>query len=129
MEQELPLGPFTESESLLTKRVRYTNNGTAPISVLGYTNDRYELERAANLAPNALVPAFWSYQSASYESRPDWLLQNADGSPRKINWWDSDYLCPAYGPVQGDAAALAPRAQRERRKSIKSCFEVSGSFS
>ena len=40
MEQELPLGPFTESESLLTKRVRYTNNGTAPISVLGYTNDR-----------------------------------------------------------------------------------------
>lgn len=27
------------------------------------------------------------------------LLLNADGSPQRITWWDSWYLCPAYPPV------------------------------
>ena len=43
----------------------------------------------------------------------DWLLQNADGSPQKITWWDSNYLCPAYGPVQADAAAFVAKALGE----------------
>lgn len=29
----------------------------------------------------------------------DMLLLNADGSPQRITWWNSWYLCPAYPPV------------------------------
>ena len=43
----------------------------------------------------------------------DWLLQNVDGSPQKITYWDSLYLCPAYRPVQEDAAAFVRKALGE----------------
>jgi alpha-galactosidase len=51
-------------------RVRYTNEGSAPIEVHGYTSHRYGFEPARE----GKEPAFWSYQGASYESRPDWVL-------------------------------------------------------
>ncbi len=50
-------------------RVRYTNEGATPVEVRGYTSHRYRLEPARG----AGEPAFWSYQGASYESRPDWV--------------------------------------------------------
>ena len=59
-------------------RVRYTNAGTAPLQVLGYINDRYEFAPAAGKSE----PAFWSYQSSSYENRPDWLLPIKPGYAR-----------------------------------------------
>ena len=69
--------------------VRYTNNGTAPLSVLGYTSERYEIAPQAG----AGEPAFWSYQSASYESRPDWLLPLKAGYARGnfLGMNNSDY--------------------------------------
>jgi alpha-galactosidase len=45
--------------------------------------------------------------------RPDQLLLDAAGAPRKITWWDSSYLCPAYPPVREDARALARKAIAE----------------
>jgi len=54
----------------LLVRVRYTNEGSTPLEVRGYTSHRYALEPA----PDKKEPAFWSYQPASYESRPDWVL-------------------------------------------------------
>ncbi len=58
---------------------------------------------------------WWAPLAADPGSRTDrehhdWLLQNADGTPRRISYWDSDYLCPAYGPVQEDAAAFVRKA-------------------
>ena len=50
--------------------VRYTNDTTTPLKVLGYISNRYEFEPDRS----QVEPAFWSYQSASYEPRPDWLL-------------------------------------------------------
>jgi alpha-galactosidase len=43
---------------------------------------------------------WWSPLSAVPDSQllkqhPDLILENKDGSPRKISWWNSDYLCPA----------------------------------
>ena len=43
---------------------------------------------------------WWAPMGADPGSRtdrehPDWLLRNEDGTPRKITWWDSNYLCPA----------------------------------
>jgi len=54
----------------LLVRVRYTNSGSAPIEVRGYTSHRYAFAPAREKKE----PAFWSYQGASYESRPDWVL-------------------------------------------------------
>ncbi len=47
---------------------------------------------------------WWSPLSAVPNSQllkdhPDWALLNKDGSRRKISWWNSDYLCPAYRDV------------------------------
>ena len=40
----------------------------------------------------------------------DQLLRQADGTTRAVSWWDSFYLCPAYGPVREDARAFARKA-------------------
>ena len=47
---------------------------------------------------------WWSPLSAVPNSKllkdePDLILENQDGSPRKISWWDSYYLCPANARV------------------------------
>jgi alpha-galactosidase len=61
---------------------------------------------------------WWSPLGADPGSRtdrehPGWLLRNEDGSPRKITWWDANYLCPAHDPVRADAAAFAKKALGE----------------
>ncbi len=50
--------------------VQYTNIGTSELAVTGWTNHHYSI-MAPQGAPD---PVFWSYQSGSYESRPDWVL-------------------------------------------------------
>jgi alpha-galactosidase len=49
--------------------VRYSNEGDSPIAVRGWTSNRYSLAAS----PDGGEPAFWSYQTGSYESRPDWV--------------------------------------------------------
>ena len=58
---------------------------------------------------------WWSPLSAKPGSRterehPDWLLRNADGSARKVSWWDTFYLCPAVEGVREDARAFVRKA-------------------
>jgi len=50
--------------------VEYTNEGATPLTIRGWTNHQYSLSSL----PTAHGPAFWSYQSGSYEKRPDWVL-------------------------------------------------------
>jgi alpha-galactosidase len=50
--------------------VRYTNTGGTKLAVKGWTNNAYTL----NAQRNSRMPAFWSYQSGSYEKRPNWLV-------------------------------------------------------
>ncbi|HSB60919.1 MAG TPA: glycoside hydrolase family 36 protein, partial [Vicinamibacteria bacterium] len=45
--------------------------------------------------------------------RPDQLLLNRAGAARKISWWESLYLCPAYGAVRTDARAFVRKALGE----------------
>ncbi len=49
--------------------VSYTNTGDQPLEITGWRNNRYSLA-----AQGSEDPAFWSYNGASYESRPDWIL-------------------------------------------------------
>ena len=50
--------------------VQYTNTGTTKLAIKSWTNNAYTV----NAQRGAGAPAFWSYQSGSYEKRPNWIL-------------------------------------------------------
>jgi alpha-galactosidase len=70
--------------------VEYTNTGTADLPVSGWTNQHYSISAPAS----SDQPAFWSFQSGSYEKRPDWVL------PLKPGFKQENFLgmnAPDYG--------------------------------
>lgn len=70
--------------------VAYTNTGKSDLDVNGWTNQHYSIGAPASAAQ----PAFWSYQSGSYEKRPDWVL------PLKPGFKQENFLgmnAPDYG--------------------------------
>ncbi|HUO28560.1 MAG TPA: glycoside hydrolase family 36 protein [Bryobacteraceae bacterium] len=70
--------------------VAYTNTGASDLLVNGWTNQHYSISAGGA----ATSPAFWSYQSGSYEKRPDWVL------PLKPGFRQENFLgmnAPDYG--------------------------------
>ncbi|HYM05738.1 MAG TPA: glycoside hydrolase family 36 protein [Terriglobales bacterium] len=69
--------------------VTYTNTGASDLAVSRWTNQHYSISAPAAVAQ----PAFWSYQSGSYESRPDWVLPLKPGFKQEnyLGMNDSDY--------------------------------------
>ncbi len=61
---------YDDSPALAVFDVSYTNNGTSNIAIQSWHNHSYTID-AQRGAPE---PAFWSYQSGSYEKRPNWVL-------------------------------------------------------
>jgi alpha-galactosidase len=61
--------------------VQYTNNGTSKLAIKSWTNNAYTV----NAQSGAGAPAFWSYQSGSYEKRPNWVL------PLRTNFRQDNY--------------------------------------
>ncbi|HEX6545209.1 MAG TPA: glycoside hydrolase family 36 protein [Bryobacteraceae bacterium] len=62
--------------------VAYTNTGRTDLSVEGWTNQHYSITAQSETTQ----PAFWSYQSGSYEKRPDWVL------PLKPGFYQENFL-------------------------------------
>jgi alpha-galactosidase len=62
--------------------VQYTNTGTTKVAIKGWTNNAYTLDAQRN----SDTPAFWSYQSGSYEKRPDWIV------PLRTNFQQENFL-------------------------------------
>jgi alpha-galactosidase len=54
----------------------------------------YDIKAMLWWAPLAVDPG-----TDLIKNHSDYLLLNKDGSKQNITWWDSYYLCPAYGPV------------------------------
>ena len=50
--------------------VKYTNTGKTEVAIKSWTNNAYTLDAQ----PSGGQPEFWSYQSGSYEKRPNWIL-------------------------------------------------------
>ena len=50
--------------------VEYSNQGKARLAIRGWSNGQYVMTAHAQ----AQHPAFWSYQSGSYQKRPNWTL-------------------------------------------------------
>jgi alpha-galactosidase len=60
---------YDEFPSIAVFDVLYTNEGATQLSIHGWANHQYSLNARAGTP----APAFWSYQSGSYEKRPDWV--------------------------------------------------------
>ncbi len=80
---------YDEFPAMACFEVRYTNTGNSDLSVDGWTNQMYSISSR----PEATEPAFWSYLSGSYESRPDWLrpLQVGFKQENFLGMNDTDY--------------------------------------
>src|SRR4029077_591797 len=50
--------------------VEYRNEGASRLTIQGWENNQYSISSL----PATSGPAFWSYQSGSYEKRPNWIL-------------------------------------------------------
>ncbi len=61
---------YADFPSIAISDVAYSNQGATPITIRGWTNNQYSLTSLSA----AQGPAFWSYQSGSYEKRPNWVL-------------------------------------------------------
>src|SRR3984957_5239775 len=61
--------------------VKYTNTGKTELAIKSWTNNAYTLDAQ----PTGGQPAFWSYQSGSYEKRPNWIL------PLRTNFQQENY--------------------------------------
>lgn len=61
---------YSEFPSFAIFEVAYTNEGTARLEIRGWANHQYTI----SAKPSDGEPAFWSYQSGSYERRPDWVV-------------------------------------------------------
>jgi alpha-galactosidase len=87
--KEVEVTAYVGRPGWLFLQARYRNEGSAPVDVTGFTSHRYAFEPLAGQQE----PAFWSYQSASYESRPDWVLPVEPGYVRGnyLGMNDSDY--------------------------------------
>lgn len=87
--KEVEVVSYGARPGFLFLRARYRNDGKAPLQIRGFTNNRYAFDRGTDRRE----PAFWSYQSASYEARPDWVLPLGPGYTRAnyLGMNDSDY--------------------------------------
>ncbi len=61
---------YADFPSIAIFDVEYSNEGTTPLTIRGWTNNQYSLTSLSATKG----PAFWSYQSGSYEKRPNWVL-------------------------------------------------------
>jgi alpha-galactosidase len=61
---------YDDFPNLAVFDVSYTNTGNAPLKILEWNNNSYTIDAQRS---SAKVP-FWSFQSGSYERRPNWLV-------------------------------------------------------
>ena len=72
---------YDEMPRMAFFQVHYLNQSAETLRVTGWTNNRYTITAAGTDEP-----AFWSYQSGSYQNRPDWVL------PLKVDFKQENFL-------------------------------------
>ena len=73
---------YDDFPSMAVFDVQYANSGKAGIMIKQWSNNNYTV----NAKRDTALPAFWSYQSGSYEKRPNWIL------PLKLGFRQQNYL-------------------------------------
>ncbi len=67
--KELNVKIYDDFNDFAFTKVRYTNKGKDSLLINGWVNNDYILPQSDDTPQ-----VFWSYQSGSYENRPDWVL-------------------------------------------------------
>ena len=62
---------YDDFPNLAVFDVSYTNIGKSPLKILEWNNNRYTIDPQSVSSSQA---PFWSFQSGSYERRPNWLV-------------------------------------------------------
>jgi alpha-galactosidase len=90
IQKTLTVTVYDSFPSVALTQVTYTNTGDEPVNVERWVNNRYVL---ANTTSDVYDDSFWSYQSGSYISRPDWVLPVNAGFSQKnyLGQNNSDY--------------------------------------
>ena len=68
--KEVSVTIYDEFPAMAFFDVSYTNTSAVKLAVKGWTNNAYTV----NALRSSRAPAFWSYQSGSYEKRPNWIV-------------------------------------------------------
>lgn len=80
---------YNKIPNLIITQVEYLNNGSNSLVLNGWDNNQYSFESSGETGEQN----FWSFQSASYSSRQDWILPIKEGFEQEnyqgMN--DSDY--------------------------------------
>ncbi len=71
LRKEISITIYDDFPTMAIFQVKYTNISNSELVIDQWTNNHYSIT-AKKQGKDA--PAFWSYQSGSYESRPDWVL-------------------------------------------------------
>jgi alpha-galactosidase len=75
LEKKVSVTVYKDFPSIAVFDVEYTNQAATPLAIRGWVNNEYILHSLpAKKGPAATSPVFWSYQSGSYEKRPDWVV-------------------------------------------------------
>ncbi|HWB95339.1 MAG TPA: glycoside hydrolase family 36 protein [Bryobacteraceae bacterium] len=82
IEKTVIVNTYSHFPEMAFFRVRYTNRGKDNIRITGWSNNHYSITAGSDGAS----PAFWSYESGSYEKRPDWVM------PLKTGFKQENYL-------------------------------------
>jgi len=82
VQKNLSVTIYDDAPNLAVFDVAYTNTGKSKLELLGWTNNAYTINAESVATP---VP-FWSYQSGSYEKRPNWIV------PLKAGFSQENYL-------------------------------------
>jgi alpha-galactosidase len=69
LQKEVSVTLYDDFPSMAVVQAIYTNLGRSDVRVAGWTNNHTAIQSAKRAEP-----VFWSYQSGSYEERPDWVL-------------------------------------------------------
>ncbi len=89
IEKTVRICSYAEFASTLFVEASFTNIGEKKVRVAGWTANRCAVCSSAEPGQ----PCFWSFQGASYESRPDWVLPLKNGYSRQnfMGMNSSDY--------------------------------------
>ena len=80
LRKDLSVTIYDEFPNLAVFDVSYTNIGKSPLKILEWTNNKYTID--AQRSPEDV--RFWSFQSGSYERRPDWIVPLHAGFSNRI---------------------------------------------
>jgi alpha-galactosidase len=82
IEKDLTITIYDDAPNLAVFDVTYKNTGKSKPEIVEWNNNAYTIDARSGAGP---VP-FWSYQSGSYEKRPNWIV------PLKAGFSQQNYL-------------------------------------